>query len=187
MIQHRRRGRDFAAEGIRTMSLFGRLFGQAPAPVGPPQSRYAVRAAIMALNRPTAPFQVRLGTADEAELVAEWKILDARWYEIFAKAGLEKTFKVLMRLDDSKHEVRSVDREFSVEWHAGVPRLSLAVSTFRGQQTSIEFGKAYGFTETLAPGVIYNYRFATKELKEPLQKAVAAHGWRWRAVAFGKL
>lgn len=41
--------------------------------------------------------------------------------------------------------------------------------------------------ETLAPGEIYNYRFATKELKEPLQKAVAENGWRWRPVAFGKL
>jgi hypothetical protein len=169
------------------MSLFGKLFGQAPAPVGLPQSRETVRAALLAVNRPTAPFQIRPGNTGEAELVAEWRVVDARWYEIFAAAGLEKTFKVLMRLDEATHEVRSVDREFSVAWRAGVPQISLAVSTFRGQQTSIEFGNAYGFTENLAPGVIYNYRFATKELKEPLQKAVAANGWRWRAVAFCKL
>jgi hypothetical protein len=92
-----------------------------------------------------------------------------------------------MRLDESKHEVRSVDQEFSIEWRAGIPDLKLQASAFRGQKTSIEFGKAYGFTEKLSIGEIYNYKFATKELKEPLRQAVAANGWRWRPVAFGKL
>ena len=169
------------------MSFFAKLFGFAPAPVGPPQPVGAVRAAILAVNRPTAPFLVRPGTKDEADLVAEWRIVDASWYEIFAKAHLEKAFKVLMRLDEATHEVRSVDQEWSVEWRAGAPQLMLAASAFRGQKTEIEFGKAYGFTEKLSIGEIYNYRFATKELKEPLQKAVAAQGWRWRGVAFGKL
>lgn len=167
--------------------MFGRLFGQGPSPEGPPQPAETLRAALLAINRPTAPFQVRPGEAGEAELVAEWKVVDASWYEIFAKAHLEKAFKVLMRLDAATHELRNVDQEWSVEWRSGIPQLSLAASAFRGQEISIEFGKAYGFTETLSPGEIYNYRFATKELKEPLQKVVAAHGWRWRPVAFGKL
>ena len=33
--------------------------------------------------------------------MAEWRIVDAGWYEIFAKANLEKAFKVLMRLDEA--------------------------------------------------------------------------------------
>src|SRR5260370_24152104 len=101
------------------MSFLGKLFGQGPSPVGPPQPAATVRAGILAVNRPTAPFQVRPGDADEAELVAEWKLVDASWYEIFAKAHLEKAFKVLMRLDEAAHEVRSVDQEWSVEWRAG--------------------------------------------------------------------
>jgi hypothetical protein len=169
------------------MSFLGKLFGQGPAPVGPPQPADAVREALLAINRPTAPFQVRTGNPNEAELVAEWKIVDAGWYEIFAKAHLAKAFKVLLRLDEATHEVRAVDQEWSVAWRAGVPEMSLAASAFRGQKTSIEFGQAYGFTEQLGVGEIYKYRFATKELKEPLQKAVAAQGWTWRPVAFGKL
>ena len=46
--------------------------------------------------------------------------------------------------------------------------------------------RAYGFTEDLETGEI-NYRFTTPELKGPLQRAVAAQGWQWRTVAFGKL
>jgi hypothetical protein len=163
------------------------LLGRGLPPQGAPQSADSVRNALLAINRPTAPFQVRLGNKDEAELVAEWKIVDANWYEIFAKAHLGKAFKVVMRLDEQAHEVRSVDQSWSIEWRAGVPRMSLDVSAFRGQQTSIEFGTAYGFTETLAPGQIYNYRFATQELKAPLQQAVAANGWRWRSVSLGRL
>ena len=126
------------------MSWLGKLFGQGPSPVGPPQPADKLRAAILAVNRATAPFLVRACAANEAKLVAEWRIVDAGWYEIFAKANLEKAFKVLMRLDEAAQEARSVDQEWSVEWRAGIPQMSLAVSTLRGQQTSIEFGKAYG-------------------------------------------
>ena len=169
------------------MSFFDALFGRASAPQGTPQSAEAVRRALLAVNRPTAPFVVRLGDADEAELVSEWRIVDAEWSEIFAKARLEKAFKVLMRLDATAREVRAVDQEWSVEWRAGAPSLRLATSTFRGQTSEIEFGRAYGFTEKLSIGEIYKYRFTTTELKGPLQRAVATQGWRWRAVALGKL
>jgi len=72
-------------------------------------------------------------------------------------------------------------------WSAGVPTLALAVRAFRGQSQSVEFGKAYAFTETLAPGQVYNYRFDTSEIKKPLHEAVTSCGWTWKGVAFGKL
>jgi hypothetical protein len=146
-----------------------------------------LRIALLALNRDGAPWQVRDGAPEGCDLVAEWKIVDARWYEIFAKASVSKVFKVLMKVDAAKGEVRAVDQEFTVEWRAGVPNLSASAEAFRGQKVEISFGAAYGFTETLAPGQIYNYRFATKELKEPLQDVVAKSGWGWKGVAFGKL
>jgi hypothetical protein len=166
---------------------FQLLVRTGPASQFTPQSAETVRDALLAINRPTAPFVIRPGIAGEAELVAEWRIVDAGWYEIFAKAHLEKAFKVLMRLDRDAREVRAVDQEWSVAWRAGVPSLSLAASAFRGQKTEIEFGNAYGFTEELGVGEIYKYRFATAELKGPLQRIVAGQGWQWRSVAFGKL
>jgi hypothetical protein len=90
------------------VSFLDALFSRAPTPQGLPQSAATVRNALLAINRPSAPFQVRLGEVGEAELVAEWGIVDVRWYEIFAKAGLEKAFKVLMRLDEAAHELRAL-------------------------------------------------------------------------------
>src|SRR5438034_5460313 len=113
------------------MKLFDWLTGtKRPAAGVPAKTSAEVRADLLAVNRPTAPFTVRDGAPEKVDLVAEWRIVDATWYEIFAKAGLKRTAKVLMRLDPDKHEVRAVDQDWSVEWSAGVPRLSLAAEAF---------------------------------------------------------
>lgn len=170
------------------MGLFDVFTGSKPAASGVAKRSAAdLRTALLALNRDTAPWQVRDGAAENCDLVAEWRIVDARWYEIFAKASLAKAFKVLMKFDEAAGEVRSVDQEWTVEWRAGVPSLSLAASAFRGQKTEISFGTAIGFREDFSPGVIYEYRFATKEIKEPLQEIVTSSGWGWKGVSFGKL
>jgi hypothetical protein len=142
---------------------------------------------LLQLNRPSAPYGVVDGMPEHVDLIAEWKIVDAEWYEMFAKAGTSKVFRILLKLDEVRHEVRALDREYGVTWRAGVPRLSIAASGFRGQKQSIEFGRAYAFTEELAPGVVYNYRFDTRELKKPIQDAVTAAGWIYKGVAFGRL
>ena len=147
-----------------------------------------LREQLLAINRETAPFVIRDGAPEGADLVAEWRIVDARWYEFFAKAGVQRVFKVLMKLDDARGEVRAVDQEWSVEWRAGVPSLALSGQAFRGQTWEMSFETVYAFREEdLSWGKIYEYRFRTSEIKDPLVAAVRAAGWRWRGVAFGRL
>ena len=83
----------------------------------------------------------------DVDVVAEWRIVNSRWYEIFAKAGLTKVFKILIKLDEQAREVRAFDQEWSVEWRAGVPTLSLAAKAFRGQTREFSFGTAFAFTQ----------------------------------------
>ena len=167
------------------MGLFG--FGKKPDKNAPVLSADEVRQRLLTLNRETAPYQIIDGASQKVDLIAEWKIVDAKWYELFAKAGIKKVFRIYMKFDAAKHEVRGKDEEFSVEWRAGVPSLSIAASKFQGQMTSVEFGAAYAFTEELKPGVVYKYRFNTNEIKKPIQEAAAACGWGYKGVAFGKL
>jgi phosphodiesterase/alkaline phosphatase D-like protein len=103
-------------------------------------------------------------------------------------------------LDAESREVRAQDQEVRVEWEAGVPTLTLSKRWSRGQTWSFSAGTAYGFTETLAPGQIYRYRFASEEIKEPIQQArfaseeikepiqqaVTSCGWIYKGVVFGK-
>lgn len=153
-----------------------------PAAGVPVLSPEQVKQKLIATNRPTAPYRIIDGAADGVDVVAEWKVVDAQWYSIFEKAGFKKTFRILMKLDPQKHEVRAQDREMEVSWSAGVPTLSLSVSGFRGQTQEISFGTQYAFTEEWAPGQVYKYRFDTKEIKKPLQEAVTSCGWTYRGV-----
>ena len=101
--------------------------------------------------------------------------------------GLAKVFRIYLKLDEATKEVKAQDREYEVSWVAGVPKLSIAASSFKGQTKSIEFGAAYGFTEDLTIGQQYKYRFETGEIKKPIQEAVTACGGIYKGVAFGKL
>jgi hypothetical protein len=92
-----------------------------------------------------------------------------------------------MKFEPSKRVVRAMDKEKTVQLHTGFPTLHAEASTFRGQQTSISFGTGYTFTETLAPGQIYKYRFNSNELKKPIQETIKQAGWSYKEVAFGKL
>jgi hypothetical protein len=167
------------------MGLFG--FCKKPDKNVPVLSAQEVRQRLLALNRESAPYQIVDGTSQHVDLIAEWKIVDAKWYETFAKANLTKVFRIYMKFDEARREVRAKDEEYTVEWRAGVPSLSVSASKFQGQKTSIEFGTAYAFTEELKPGQVYKYRFSTNEIKKPVQETVAACGWNYKGVAFGKL
>lgn len=170
------------------MGLWDKLTGtERPSASVPVLSQDEVRQRILDLNRPTAPFQIVDGTAEGVDLIAEWKIVDARWYEIFAKAGLEKVFRIRMKFDANNHEVRNKDEEYTVAWEAGVPTLSLSASKTMGQTKSIQFGTRYGFTEEFRPGEIYTYTFQTSEIEDPIKQAVNDCGWTWKGIAFGKL
>jgi hypothetical protein len=141
---------------------------------------------LKALNRESAPWRIVDGSADGVDLIAEWKIVDAQWYEIFAKAGLSKVFRILLKLDASAKQVRAQDREYEVSWSAGIPSLSVQASGFKGQSTSVQFGASYGFKEDLSLGQQYEYFFKTSEIKGPVQQVVVDCGWVYKGVVFGK-
>jgi hypothetical protein len=163
------------------------LFGKKSATNIPAIPASELKTRLLGLNRTSAPFRIVDGQTEGVDLVAEWKIVDASWYEIFAKAKLEKVFRIYLKLDADKNELRAQDREYSVSWSAGIPKLSLEASAFKGQMTSVQFGSSFAFTETLAPGQVYKYRFNTNELKKPIQDICASCGWSFKGVAFGKL
>ena len=163
------------------------LFGKKPNSNIPMLTAGEVKTRLLSLNRPGAPYRIMDGQAEGVDLVAEWKIVDASWYEIFAKAKLEKVFRIFLKLDANKNEVRAQDHEYSIQWSAGVPSLTMAASSFKGQMTSVEFGSGFAFTETLAPEQVYKYKFATNELKKPIQDTVESCGWNYKGISFGKL
>ncbi len=163
------------------------LFGKKSDKNNPAIPADQLKSRLLGLNRPSAPYRILDGQSEGVDLVAEWKIMDPSWFEVFDDAKVEKIFRIYLKLDAEKSELRAQDREYTVSWSAGFPQLSLEKSAFKGQMTSVQFGASYAFTETLAPGQVYKYRFNTNELKKPIQDLCTSCGWSYKGVSFGKL
>jgi hypothetical protein len=160
-----------------------KLMGNAPAASGvEPIGVEELRSVLLGLNRESAPWQVRDGAEEKCDLLAEWRIVDARWSGVFFDYGLQKVYRTRLRFDEDHHEVRHVDQETSLEWRDGVPQIGRMWSS--GQLDEVEYGRGIAFTEEGALGEVYDYRFRSSEIKDPLRDAVVAHGWGWKAASF---
>jgi len=161
------------------MGLLDRLKGvKRPAEGAPVLGRDEVERRLRGLDGERVPFTV--GDGSEADLEVRWKIVDARWYEIFAKASLEKSHRIHLLLDEGEHEVRALEEAWEVSWRAGVPELTLSVEKFQGRTFgSKSFGTRYAFTgvNPLDWGQVYSYRFDVSEMKDPVVAVVAGAGW----------
>jgi len=130
------------------------------------------------LNQDQLPF--RIETGGDIDLVAEWKIVDATWYEIFAKAKLDKTHKIWLSLNENEKAVKALEESFSVKWKAGVPNISVQAEKFQGRTIGNKsFGIGYAFkgVDPLSYGQVYNYRFDVSEMKNPLIEIITSAGW----------
>ncbi len=170
------------------MGFLSWITGSHAAPKGVKrQAVAALRKSLLAVDDKTKPWRIRDGAKEGVDLIAEWRIVDAKWYEFFAKAGIKRVFRTLMKFDEDKGEVRAVDQDWAVEWEAGVPTLMLMAEAFRGQKWEKSFEMVYAFREDGTFGKVYAYTFDTTAMKPPLIKAANEAGWGWRGVTFEKL
>lgn len=165
------------------MGLFDKLKGiKEPAEGTPVLPGAQVYERLAAIGGDQVPFSVGPDPDGAADLVVQWKIVDAQWYEIFGKAGLEKAHRILLALDEADHQVRVLEESWEVQWSAGVPSFSLSAEKFQGRTLgSKEFGKAVGFrgVDPLDVGTIYEYRFDVGEMKDPIIQVVTTSGWSY--------
>lgn len=160
-----------------------RAVAVAPVPGVRPVSADELRRQLKALNAPDHPYLVREGP--EADLVAEWKYADSAWWGVLSKAGVTKSYRLRLGLDEKRRRVTALDEFGSIEWEAGAvatPHVHFAFSFFRGVAlVKYERGVAYGFrTPTGGVGKTLDYRFDMMELKQPVIDIVTGAGWRFQ-------
>lgn len=170
------------------MGLFDKLTGTKHPDSGvAPRSAEEVRAALLGLFGPDAPYVVRGGAPEGVDLVAEWRIREPAWHAFFARTQVSRLLQIQMRLDQAAREVRTVDRQFEVTWLGGTPRLALSAEYARGQVTTVSRRWKVERGADGALGATEVFRFDTSELKDPLRETVLGAGWTWRGIVFGKL
>ena len=137
-------------------------------------SEAELRAEIREINNLDVPIMVQ---ERGRKLVITWRYVEARWWEILAKAGLTKVYELHVKFNEDREEVVLVDVLKSVAWRAGPAEVRLSGGFFRGVQFGFEVGKQWGIRESLKPGKIYEYTFSPQEIKSPVMNTVLQSGW----------
>ena len=96
---------------------------------GAPISGDELRSRIMEINDINVPVMVQ---KRKKKLIATWKYVDAKWWEILSKAGLKKIIELLMKFNDRKKEVILSDVTKSISWKAGPTKVRVWGGFTRG-------------------------------------------------------
>lgn len=167
---------------IYALGLFEYLGGKKKQKM-PPVSREKLKQKILGLNSPKLPYGIK--PAKETDLMVEWKIVDAKWFALFARERLSKTYRAYLVLDGSRKSVRYCEETGSVHWFAGTdgslkPSVEFEKTFFRGRilfQKS--WGMQYGIKEDLTLGKVYEYSFDVGRVRGPIAKVVEESGWEF--------
>ena len=163
------------------MGFFQYLGGKKKNPLA--ISKNALKGKILNLNSAELPYQIT--PAKESDFFLEWKIVDAKWYGIFSKEKVGKTYQALILLDDSRKTAHYYEELGSVEWHIGTdglwrPSVRYSAEAWKGRilfQKS--WGAQYGIKESGKFGKVYEYKFDIGYVRDPIKKIVQENGWEF--------
>ena len=145
-----------------------------------PVPREELKEKLFGLGGEKVPFKIT--ESDKTDILVELKIVDAQWYEFFAKAALKKTYQIYLLLNDAEKEVRALEKIGEVSWKKGIPKISYAKSSFQGRTIAHkEFGTSYAFKEPKPSsfGKVYEYSFDVNDVKNPIIEIIISSGWSY--------
>jgi hypothetical protein len=171
------------------MGLLDKISGtRRPAEGVVPRPAEEVRAALLAVNRPEVPYLIREGEPDEGvDLVAELNFGDQEWNRVLYHRKITTAFRIVMRLDPDRREVRALDQEWQTIVEDGVLSYAQTRIHQRGQQSRIQFEKTISLGADGQAEVETRFRLSSSDVKDELRHAVTSSGWVWRGVVLGKL
>ncbi|MEV7520655.1 hypothetical protein [Streptomyces sp. NPDC091371] len=134
-----------------------------------------VRAALLALDGPDAPFILRNGTPKEgASLVAVWRVPEGSWH---LRRGQTR-----LRLVPAAREVRALDEKWEALESGELSFNGTGLKYSRGPMVSV----SKQWTVERGPDGRRRLKeesaFSSTAVNAPLRDAVLAAGWTWRGV-----
>ncbi|MBC2869821.1 hypothetical protein [Streptomyces mexicanus] len=170
------------------MGLFDKLTGTRRPPEGVPAvTGEELRAALVGLNAPEVPFVVRYGGGEQCDLLAEWRLTEPAWQQVFVRSQMSHAVRIRMRLDHKEHEVRALEEQWELS-RAGTPTgLRMTSEYTRGPSRTVSRQWTIGRRDGARLEATETFRFDSAQMREPLRDTVLRSGWTWRGVVFGKL
>jgi hypothetical protein len=146
-----------------------------------------VRTALLALNEPVREY--RVVPLSDVQMRLDWNVVDASWYELFAKVKLSIVYHARLYLHEPEHEVRCHETLRSSSRFIGFegfcPRFSFQLYYRSGALNVIWTGLAYGIKKGFPPqiGQVYSFCLDTIRAKREIAAAANNVGWAFRPVA----
>ena len=88
-------------------------------------------------------------------------IANARWWELFDRAGLHKSFR--WRVKERKPSFTITDRQVEVHWRGGVPGFGASVQAQGGRIVTFSREKIWALSDRGRIEPVVNYRFNSRE------------------------
>lgn len=143
---------------------------------------------LLALNGEERPYRVVEGKTSDLELA--WDVVDASWYELFAKVKLTTRYRARMLLDEERREVRWYESLRSSNFFLGFEgwkaRFNFSFYYRSGYLNVLWSGLAYGILPGFPPriGKVYEFHLDTVRVKEEITPVIRRAGWTFRPVVF---
>lgn len=97
-------------------------------------------------------------------------VVDAHWFGLYDAAGLRKVY-VHHVTENGDGTYAVTDDSRTVEWEAGVPRLSASVERSRGRVKERSVEKVWAFNSDGDHGKVVDYRFDSEEGRTLIEDA----------------
>lgn len=152
-----------------------------------PVTGEALMQQLLALNEQDIPYSISRGR-HAGELLVDWRYADAKWLDLMRLHGMRKSYRLVLRLDETTHTLRAQDRYASFDWSAGPAaalanlqwNLWLGVSFYDYRHERV-FGLQFKDGKPTFD-LSYAYTFDLKELKHPIIEIARHCGWEYRPV-----
>lgn len=111
------------------------------------------------------------------KLIASWKIVDAKWIELFGVGGLKKQYELTLSFNESKNRVSYREKSIDIETEINTERVGFKKQVQWGSRKEFSFGKSWGIKTDGTIGEQYSYKFSTSDIKNPVFDIVNKSGW----------
>lgn len=140
---------------------------------------------ILALNSPQNPFAV---TVEDNTISATLNLGDARWRELFDKAGVKTSYHLVVTLDPTTHTAKYKEYQTSLgTGENGIFGTNFNMTWSGGSQYFFEKNIGFGTKDDGSFGQTFNFEFSNKRIKEAVFSVLDQCGWKTKTSLLDKL
>ncbi len=142
---------------------------------GTPVAVAVIRDELESINSFDVPVAVKKHT--ENKYMLTWRYEDEKWFDILSTSGMQKSYQLIVKLDEAKKRATIVEVHKSIRWRRDLKSFKLSGGYFRGVSASYSKGAIWGIRESFGNAQVHDYKFVATEIRNPVINTLLRNGW----------